>query len=458
LNLATIKKYLTLIPFDVSKEQGRSDERYRLVIISMVCNVMSRGTSMVVMIYTVSLTIPYLGVERFGVWMTIASFFGMLSFLDLGVGNALTNKVSQVAAQNNPKLLRKIISGGLGFLFILGCIIGVLLFSLTSLLPWGKLIKVKDIATGSEILNTIAVFSVLFGFSIFSNGIQRIFAGLQRAFIGHLFSLSGSILSLLFLWFATKQQATIPYLLVATFGVQSIANLGLLFILAKRRMFALKNIFKNVRLEAKHLLRVGGLFFILQIGTMIGWGADSLIIASTLGASQVAIFNIVQRLYQFISQPMAIINGPLWGAYADAQAHKDRTFIVSTLINSLLLTATCSIVGGGLLFLMSHKLITLWTKGLVAVPVTFVFMFFIWTICDTIGNAFAMMMNGCGIVREQVIAVLLLTTIALPVKLIVINNFGLTEMLFSYTVMYCLVALLVYGFFYKKTLIGKIGT
>ena len=457
MNLAILKKYLTLTPFDISTEKGRTDERYRLAILSMVSNVLSRGTSIIVTICTVSLTIPYLGAERFGVWMTIASFVGMLSFLDLGVGNALTNKVSQVAAQNNPKLLRQIISGGLGFLFMLGCIVGVLLFSLTSILPWDKLIKVKDISTSYEISNTTAVFSLLFGFSLFSNGIQRIFAGLQRAFIGHLFSLCGSILSLIFLWFATKQQATIPYLLLATFGVQSITNLGLLLILAKRKLFTVKKLFRNVRLEANHLVHVGGLFFILQIGTMIGWGADSLLIASTLGASQVAVFNIVQRLYQFISQPLAIINGPLGGAYADAQAHKDRTFIVSTLRKSLLLTASCSIVGGGLLFLMSHKLIALWTDGLIVVPTSFVLMFFIWTIFDSLGHAFAMMLNGCGIVREQVVTVILITTIALPVKYIVLNNFGMTEMLLSYALIYSLIILLLYGFFYKKTLIGRIG-
>lgn len=457
MNLLKLHKYLRLTPFDVSTEQGRSDERYRLAVLSMAANVLSRSVALVVMVLTVSLTIPYLGAERFGVWVTIASFVGMLSFLDMGVGNALTNKVSQVAAKDNPDALRRTISGGLGLLFILGCAIGLLLFGLTSVLPWQKIIKVRELTVSTEVLNAAAIFSILFGFSLFSNGIQRIFAGLQRAFESHLVSLIGSCFSLLALWIATKQEASIPYLLAATLGVQLLANLGLLLVLTKRNLFTVRRIAEHTRSEAHHLLHVGGLFFILQIGTMVGWGADSLIIASSLGATQVAVFNIVQRLYQFISQPLGILNGPLWGAYADAHARGDGKFILNTFKKSMLFTATASTVGGGILFVMSQQLIGWWTKDHILVPSTFVFAFFVWTICETLGNALAMMMNGCGIVREQVITVVLLTALALPIKLLVINYFGITEMLVFYIISYCIIVLSLYGFFYRKTLVEKIG-
>jgi len=51
--------------------------------------------------------------------MTIASFVGMLTFLDLGVGNALTNKVAEAAAQDNAESLRRTISGGWDFYLFL---------------------------------------------------------------------------------------------------------------------------------------------------------------------------------------------------------------------------------------------------------------------------------------------------------------------------------------------------
>jgi len=455
VNLLTLHRYLRLIPFDASTEQGRSDERYRLAVLTMAANVLSRGVAMVVMLLTVSLTIPYLGAERFGVWMTIASFAGMLSFLDLGVGNALTNKVSQAAADNDPHALKRTISGGLGFLFILACAIGLILFGLTSVLPWNKIIKVKDLAVSTEVLNTVAVFSVLFGFSLFSNGIQRIFAGLQRAFEAHFVSLIGSCLSLLFLTIATSQQAGIPYLLAATLGVQSLSNLGLLILLTKRRQFTLRHIVAHTRLEAHHLLHVGGLFFILQIGTMVGWGADSLIIASTLGATQVATFAIAQRLFQFVTQPMSIMNAPLWGAYADANSRGEKSFIKKTLINSVFSTGIYSVVAFIFLLLYGEYLVKVWTGNSIELSFYFLAAYGIWAVFDAISNSFAMFLNGCNIVRPQVLGILSLTAISIPVKIFTIKYYGLTSMLTAFIIISCANIIFWYGFIFRKEILSK---
>ena len=67
-------RYLRLSAFDSSTEQGRSAERYRMAAWSVVANVLSKGMSLTVIVMSVSLTLPYLGAERFGVWMTISSF------------------------------------------------------------------------------------------------------------------------------------------------------------------------------------------------------------------------------------------------------------------------------------------------------------------------------------------------------------------------------------------------
>lgn len=456
MNILRAKKFFTLKSFDTSSEEGRADERYRLAALSIISSLSYRGTSMMVMVLTVFLTMPYLGVERYGVWMTVASFTAMLSFLDLGVGNALANRVSQVAANGNQGELRQTISGGLGFLFVIGCLIGILLLGLCNVLPWQKLIKVQQLAITTEVTNAVNIFSILFGFSIFSNGIQRVFAGLQQAFFSNIVSALGSIISLICLWWATKLEANIPYLLMSTLGVQLLSNLGLLIVLKKRNLITIRFLVRNVKIELKHLCHAGGLFFILQIGTMIGWGADSIIIASTLGAGQVAVYSVVQRLYLFISQPLGMLNGPLWSAYADAYARGDKKFIKNTLKKSLFLTITFSTLGGGALFLCSNKLIEAWTHGDLEVSPTFVLIFFVWTICETLGSAFAMMLNGCGVIREQVITVVVLTTIALPLKLIVINHFGMIGMQASYAILYCIIVLFFYGYFFRDALMERI--
>ncbi len=456
MNLLTLHRYLKLTPFDIATDQGRSNERYRLAVLAMAVNLLNRGVAMIVMVLTVSLTMPYLGAERFGIWMTIASFIGMLSFLDLGVGNALTNKVSQVAIENNSYELRKTISGGVGVLFVLGLVIGIVLFGIANILPWDKIIKVKNFAVISEVLNSAVVFSILFGFSLFSNGIQRIFAGLQRTFESHLVSLVGSAFSLLVLWILTKQEASIPYLLAATLGVQSLSNLALLAILTKRNLFTLKQIFVNIQSEMHHLLHLGGLFFVLQIGTMVGWGADSLIIASYLGAAQVATFAIVQRLFQFVTQPMSIMNTPLWGAYADADARGENGFIKKTLKNSMLSTGIYSISAFIFILFFGEFLVEKWTGGALSLSFFFLVAYGVWAVLDALGNSFSMFMNGCNIVRPQVFGVVSLVVLSIPVKIFTIKYYGLIGMLVGFVAIYCINITFWYGFAFRKEILSKI--
>lgn len=441
--LLLFSKYLRLHAFDVQTEQGRADERYRLAFWSMVANGGSKSLAMLVMVLSVRWTLPYLGTERFGVWMTIASFSGILSFLDLGIGNALTNHVAKAATEKESSILVRTISGGLGLLLLLGLVVGVLLMIVTMTLPWEKIIKGVNPVIYAEVRQTLIIFSGLFGLNLFTLGTQRVFAGLQRAFETHMTTAFGSIVSLSILWFATNSDAGIPTLLTATLGVQTLSSLILLLVLIYRNLFKFSAIKSGIFHEKKTLLKVGGMYFILQLAIMAGWSADSLIIASALGASQVAIYNVTQRLFQFVTQPLLIINSPLWASYADASVRGDKQFIRKTLKRSLLISAGVTIFLGGFLVIASKYIFFWWTKGAITVPLSIVIAFFIWTLCYTVGDAFAMLMNGCSIIKPQVASALLLTALVIPLKMMLIHN-GLIFILISTIISYLIATPLFY--------------
>lgn len=447
----SLRRYLRFHPFDVSTEVGRSAERYRLAAWAILANIASKGTAMAVMVLSVSLTIPYLGTQRFGIWMTVASFAGMLSFLGLGVGNALTNHVAGRAAQRDSALLRQAISGGLGFLLMIGVAVGAGLYLLASGLPWARLIKVDDAVLLFEAQDAAKLFAVLFGLNLFTTGIQSVFAGLQRTFEVYLVATLGSLVSLGVLFIAAQAQAGIPTLLAATLGIQSLSTLLLLGLLLRRDLFSLREIRRAVKQETSGLIRIGGLFFVLQIGTMIGWGADALIISSALGPAQVAVYSIAQRLFQFVTQPLAMVNMPLWGAYADAHAKGDVAFIRRTFTASMLLTLGGSLLGAGILFSSSEWVLHYWTRGNVQVPTLLLGLVAIWTVLECCGVAFAMFLNGVQVVRQQVIVVAAFCVLVLPLKIIGIERVGLIAIPLAAIAVYALTHVYFYGFvFYPK--------
>jgi len=443
--------YLRFSAFDVSTEDGRASERYRLAAWAVLANVASKGVAMAVMVLSVSLTIPYLGAQRFGVWMTIASFAGMLTFLGLGVGNALTNHVASRSAHSDAALLRRAISGGLGLLLMIGFVVGVGLWLLAAWLPWASLIKVDDGLLLLEAQSAAKLFALLFGLNLFTSGIQSVFAGLQRSFEVYLVSALGSLLSLGALWLAAHAQAGLPVLLLATLGTQSLPILLLLALLIKRKLLTLGGINLAVRQETFGLIRIGGLFFVLQVGTMIGWGVDALIVSSALGPVAVAVYSIAQRLFQFVTQPLAMMNSPLWGAYADAHSKGDIAFIRRTFKASMLLTLGISLSGVIILFFSSEWVLDYWTGGKVQVPTLLLGLVALWTVLESCGVAFAMFLNGVQVVKQQVIVVAVFCIFVLPLKIWGIGLLGLMAIPLAAIGVYALTHIYFYGFvFFPK--------
>lgn len=446
---------LRLGVFSLGKENDLHAERYKKALFSILANVLSKVLSLILMVISISLTIPYLGVERFGIWMTISSFVALLGFLDLGIGNALTNRVASAAVESREKLV-KVISGGLIILIGLGLLIAILLMMVSSYTPWEALLKVNNPLLLPEIKDAGFCFAILFGLSIFSGGCQRIFLGLQQSYIGHAFSGFGFLIGIVALFIASKYEAGIDTLLIIVFGSQVFANSLLFFVLVLRQQFQLRNSVAFARVEFSQLCRAGGIFFLLQIGGIVGWGADSLIISSTIGVAQVAIYAVVQRLFQIASQPFMVINAPLWGAYADAEAHGDKSFIRKTLKRSMLLTffGTGSI--SFLLILFHTQIIDRWTQGVIVTSLSLVIFCGVWSLLDACGNAFAMFLNGTNVIRQQLYAVTLFILLAIPLKFGLIEKLGLIAVPLATIAAYSIAVFSVYGCFCLKDIQKKL--
>lgn len=458
MNLAKMRRYFRISPFDISTEEGRSDERYRLAFLSLSANVLSRLAGVVVMLVSIKLTIPYLGAERFGVWMTIAGIVGLLSFMDFGIGNALSNRVSHAAASGNSRRLRWVVSGGLAFLFALGVAISLALNLLLKTVPWQEVIRTSVPSDQLEIVQALSVLAVLFGFSVFAGGAQRVFAGLQRAYEAHLVNFACSCVSLMLLLIAAKSQAGIPVLVAITLGVQIFSGFLLIAMLIRRRIFVLSVAIRSAFSLRHHFMKVGSAYLILQLGWGVAAGVDSVLIMAAKGAGAVAIFSVTQRLFQLVAQPLIVMNAPLWAAYADASARDERQFIRNTFKRSMMLTTVFSLVGGSLILVVGESLVSWWTGGIVTLPLGLVLMLFILTSVEALSNALAVMLNGCGIIREQVITVTILTAAALAVKWFTVNRWGVTEMLASYVAVYSLIMFFMYGVVFRKRLIACMKT
>lgn len=450
-------RHFRLVPFSLETEDGRTAERYRLAVLTILTNVASKLSAMLVMVLSVSWTVPYLGAERFGIWMTVSSFAAILSFLDLGIGNALTNRTAQAANANKEETLQKVVTGGLVLLGLLAVVMSIGLMSVGLILPWSTLVKIQNPQLMGEVKNTAIVFFALFSLSIFTNGVARVVCGLQRGFEAHLSDILGSLIGLLALDFAVNEQAGPPILLFCFMGGRILGGLSLFATLWFRGLFSSNGWVENCREEASKLIHIGGPFVLLQIGTIVGWGADNLIIASVNGAASVAAFSVIQRLIQFASQPLAIMNAPLWAAYTDADTSNDRAFIKKTFAKSIKLTFGVAILGAVILVLSGREIIAEWTKGSIPISLSLLVAMAFWMVLESTGNALGVLLNGLGIIRQQVLVVTTFVIIALPLKLCLAHLAGSFGVVVAGILAYTLVTVGAYGFIFRQEIVRRIN-
>jgi O-antigen/teichoic acid export membrane protein len=190
---------------------------------------------------------------------------------------------------------------------------------------------------------------------------------------------------------------------------------------------------------------------------MLGWGSDSFVLALVKGASEVAIYAVAFRLFQFASQPFAIMNAPLWAAYADAHARFDTRFIRQALKRSLFVSAAGSAVISAVLVAAGPWLIASWTRSSIVVPEIVLLLFGIWTVLDATGGAFGAYLNGCGIVKEQVFVVLLFCAVVLPLKLWLGSSLGAAGLLAASIGAYVVVIIGMYGVALRARVLAPLG-
>lgn len=415
-----------VLPFGVGKSQGRDRDRYRRAGLATACNVFSSGLAFVVLIVSVSWTLPYLGAQRFGVWMTISSLAATLSMLDFGIGNGLVNLVAEARANDDDRRTRELITHGVWLLVSVGALSAVCLFAGLYLVDLRFLVDYHAEGAANETRLAVTIF---FGFTCLNiplGGVRRAFHGLQRAWEPHIVSSIGYLISLPLLYWGSRHHASIPWLVCCTYGVQVCMSLFLLLRLNRQRLFRARLGAQpgTMRSDSKKLLRMGALFFVLQVGVMCASGFDALIVSKVLGPSEVAKLAVAQRLFQFLTVGIAMFTVPLWGLYADAKARGDRDFISMTLKFSVLGAGFIAIMTSGLILTASPWLLKEWVGDHLHVPVALLWAVAVLSVVDALGNSFAMFLNGVGELRSQLVEVAAFCMIALSLKLWLVSAFG----------------------------------
>jgi O-antigen/teichoic acid export membrane protein len=453
------RRYLSLLrfrPFDTTTEEGRTQERYRRAALTGLATIIAKALSLLTIIITVPLTLKYLGPERYGLWMTISSVILMLNFADFGIGNGLMNAVSDAYGKNDHHAIKHYVSSAFFILLGLAALFLVIFALLYHFIPWQKVFNVKSPQAVREAGPAMAAFAVCFALNIPLGVIQRVQWGFQEGFINSLWEGLGKVLGLLGVIGVIYLQAGLLWLIFAMNGMQILTLFfnGLL-LFGRRRTWLLPRWRYFISESATRVMRIGLLFFTLQIGVALIFWSDNIIVAQVMGSETVAQYDVVRQLFSFPLIFMATLLNPLWPAYSEAIARGDTDWVRKTLYKSLILTLIIVGLPALVLALFGQKIIHVWVGRQIDPSIWLLIGFGIWSILTAAGSAVAMFLNGANIIRFQIIIVILTSISAFLAKIFFGRFIGLPGVVWGSIIAYCLFNLVPYLLFVPKYLDKK---
>ncbi len=453
LRLSHLKRLIRKAPFDTLTEAGRAQERYRRVALSTLTSLGVRGTTTLITLISVPITLGYLGLERYGMWVTMTSVVAMLSFADFGIGSGLVNAVALATGRGDRRAMQESVASAFFLLTGVACLFACLLAATYKWIPWASLFNVRGELAQQEAGPAVAALAACFLLSLPLGIVQRVQTGGQEGFVNDVWIGGGSLLALVALAVGLHLKWSLPGLMLGVSAAPLLATLlnGAALFGWKRPWLLPRS--TSFRLDAARALgRQGFLFFLLQIGFVLSMSSDNLIVAQVLGTSAVPQYAVTQRLFLLVATLQGAWLAPLWPAYGEAIQRGDiawvRSTLVRSIVGSLLLAGTISLA----LACISRPLFKFWV-GVELVPSwSLTIGFALWAMIQAGGTAVAMFLNGSNDLLFEVGVSAALVVLGIPLKILLCRQTGVAGVVWGQLLAYLLVVALPFALVLPKIL------
>ena len=410
-----------------AQENTRSQRAKRNILGSLL----SKGGSIAIGLFLIPLTIHYVSPPQYGVWLTLSSIVGWFSFFDIGFGHGLRNKFAEAVAKENHELAKTYVSTTYAVLAMIVAVVLVLFVCVNPFLNWIKILNAPESLAGE--LNYIAL--VVLGFFCLQMVLQLISTVVianQQPAIASFITFTGNLIALLVIFLLTRfTKGNLFYISIALSASPvlafAVANLFLFF--GKYKRYAPS--FGSIRLKyARVLMSLGVKFFVLQIGAVILFQTNNIIINQLFGPAQVTSYNIAFKYFGSVYMLFGIIISPFWSASTEAWIKKDIGWIkgimrklklIFLLLMGLLLV----------MLLLSEPVYNAWIGSKVSIPFQLSLMVAICTGFQVWQAIFLQFLNGISKVMLQLYVLLFFSAINIPLAIFLGRQFGISGVVLS---------------------------
>jgi len=330
----------------LSLESQESRRRSRGIASATLTAVFGKGTSLLVGVATVPLTVRYLGAEGYGLWITISSAATMFFVLDIGIASTLTNLISEAYAADDKERAATYFATAFWLVLGISALLGLAGWIVWPFIHWVSIFHVQNPALVQETSRSMAAAFIVFLLALPTGLAAKVLGGYQELHASNLFTAVGSVLSLLAVIAVVFCRGSLALLIAGFAGSSVVANVACLFWICLFHKPWMMPWPRRINTDCiGRIFRSGTQFFAIQMAALIIFSSDNLVISHYLSPAQVTPYAVTWRFVGYITAIQATVLPALWPAYAEAYAKGHLQWIRSTYSRIRWLTCAALAVG-----------------------------------------------------------------------------------------------------------------
>jgi O-antigen/teichoic acid export membrane protein len=328
--IRTIKEGLATIrlrPFSSETENGRSKERYRLIALGSLSNLIVKLIMSAIGLISVPLTIGYLGKEPYGLWMALTSLVSWIHLSDFGIAKGLINALSESFGKDDRNAAASYIVTAFVALFFLAIIALVPVYLCAQYIPFDRVLNIHDPSLTDTARKSFLVLGIIFLFSVPVNIISDVFRAFQKTYVTNLFQIVAAILSLFGLILALHIKASFIALLCIVSAAPVLGWIcAWIYLLFFSRLISLRH--ANISIAAlRRIARSSIPLFLFQIGALLINQVANIVLANIAGLELVADYNILLKIYLLVFFIGSSLAYPFYPAIREASERGDIVWV-----------------------------------------------------------------------------------------------------------------------------------
>jgi O-antigen/teichoic acid export membrane protein len=337
-----------------------SKHRSSLLQKNIMASFLAKGWSAIIVFLMVPVTLNCLGDYKNGVWLTISSVMLWIDNLDIGLGNGMRNKLAVYLAHGEEKRARSLVSSTFAMLTYIIIPTLLVLLALIMTCDTYQLLNVepdKVVNLDQILMVTVTLVCTTFIFKLIGN----FYMGLQLPAVSNMLIAMGQTLALIGTYIVYKSGS---HSLLHIALVNTVCPL-LVYLIAFPCTFwykfpHLKPSFRLVNLqEAKEVINMGILFFIIQISGVVLLMTSNILISKLFSPAMVTPYQIAYRYFSIMLVAFTVICMPFWNATTDAYERGDLQWIHQATKKLRLMTISI-MIGLTIMILISDFVYAIW--------------------------------------------------------------------------------------------------